>query len=164
MLPVIFKSARETLQKHVGDGNIIDTASTFVFVYFTVLICPLCPLALGHALSCIPKITLAKDLPWPRNGNKLVISLFSVVFGLSATMAVYWAETLEDEKEFSQDILVPFSLLIWVYFMTTFCWMFPTLLVAALMEKFISICEDQSDRKESTHAKSCLELRLRQIV
>ena len=153
----IVSSIRDIVTERMMKYNAIDIASIYAFIFLLYWF-PFCPLFLGHALPSVPTIFRAKDLKWPKHGAKHLAALFLFALGQSAIYAGFWSEALKEKNVPEQTAVLLYILPIALSFGFTSYWVVPALLVSALMDKFIFLCECRAVGKELAHAKRCLEL------
>ena len=70
---------KAAMNEYFAKHNEIDTASLIASMVFSALFLSF-PLFLGHALPFVPKITMARDLNWPKHGVKYIFG-FCLIFG-----------------------------------------------------------------------------------
>ena len=139
--------------------NSIDMISLWVYMLFVYAVLPFGPLLLAHALPSAPSITMANDLKWPRNGSVFVVSfVFFIIGAYVAYISVCEEAFGEAFLEKSMAIIPIFVVPTLETFVITSCWVIPSLVVSAWMERFIKLCEESSLSGQTKQAELCLSI------
>ena len=141
-------------QKLMFKENVIDTISMYGFGIISVITFPLSPLILAKTLPSAPSVTLDRDLRWPKYGKSFILSFIFAVIGNILFATGNMADVYEGQYEGPLFIVGP---LIQTFLLVS-CWITPSLLVSAWMEKFIVLCKQGTTAREVRHAKLCLGL------
>ena len=154
---IISPSLTSNMMLSLDRLNTIDAVATSMFGYLTMLMLIFPPL-LTKSLVSVPTLISRRDLQWPKEGMKHLISFLLVTVGLivanisNFSQIFKWMDAPEDSQIILYILIAVQSLIPPLYFCVT------SLFTSCLLDVFCKLTLLKTPQDEAEHAKRSLKL------